>query len=77
LHGIVSKGLTDFVTAEYDRRVVGDDRVKVTSASERELCAVGKGLLAGIGYYDDEWLAVEEPTCMLDGGDHCEPVVER
>ncbi|PSQ11439.1 heme NO-binding protein [Halobacteriales archaeon QS_5_70_15] len=59
--------------AEWDE----DDRVRITYGSERELCALAKGLIRGVGDHYDEALSVREPACMLDGDERCEILVTR
>ena len=59
--------------AEWD----GDDRVRITYGSERQLCALAKGLIRGVGDHYDEPLSVREPFCMLDGDERCEILVTR
>jgi predicted hydrocarbon binding protein len=53
------------------------DTVHVEYRSHRQLCAVAKGLVIGVGEYLDDPLEVEERTCMHEGDDQCELVVER
>lgn len=59
--------------AEWD----GDDRVRLTYASDRELCALAKGLIRGVGTHYEEPLAIQEPSCMLTGDAQCEILVTR
>ena len=72
-----AKNLSEFAPPELSAERVGDDRVSITYASDRELCDLAKGLVRGIGAYYDEQLAVDEPACMHDGDPHCELVVTR
>jgi predicted hydrocarbon binding protein len=72
-----AKNLSEFAPPELSAERVGDDRVSITYASDRELCDLAKGLVRGIGAYYDEPLAVNEPACMHDGDPHCELVVTR
>lgn len=61
------------LSAEWD----GSDHVRVTYRSDRELCALAKGLISGVGDYYGEPLSVREQSCMLDGDDRCELLVTR
>ncbi|WP_162224152.1 heme NO-binding domain-containing protein [Halorussus salinus] len=70
-----AKQLSTYTPPALSAEWVGDETVKVTYTSERELCPLAKGLLTGIGDYYDEEFAVEEPTCMRDGDDRCELLV--
>ncbi|UPV73433.1 heme NO-binding domain-containing protein [Halorussus limi] len=71
------KQLSTYTPPALSAEWVGDETVKVTYASERELCSLAKGLLAGVGDYYDEQVEVTEPTCMHEGDDRCELVVTR
>lgn len=53
------------------------ETVRIDYRSHRQLCAVAKGLVTGVGEYLDDPLQVEERTCMHEGDDTCELVVER
>jgi hypothetical protein len=53
------------------------ETVHIDYRSHRRLCAVAKGLVTGTGEYLDDPLRVEERSCMHDGDDRCELVVER
>ncbi|WP_170977203.1 heme NO-binding domain-containing protein [Halorussus salinisoli] len=70
-----AKQLSTYTPPALSSEWVGDDRVKVTYDSERELCPLAIGLLRGIESYYDETFEIEEETCMLDGDDECEILV--
>lgn len=70
-----AKQLSTYTPPNLSSEWVGESEVRVTYGSERELCALAKGLLRGVGDYYDEEFEVEEPTCMLDGDDQCEILV--
>jgi hypothetical protein len=53
------------------------ETVHVDYRSHRELCAVAKGLVTGVGEYLNDPLTVEELACMHEGDDQCELVVKR
>lgn len=72
-----AKQLSTYTPPDLAAEWVGDDRVRVTYTSERELCALAKGLIRGVGNYYDERFEIEEETCMLDGGGQCEILVGR
>lgn len=70
-----AKQLSTYAPPDLASEWVGDDEVRVTYGSERELCALAKGVLRGVGDYYDEPFDVEEAACMLDGDDQCEILV--
>lgn len=39
--------------------------------SHRQMCAVAKGIIRGVGKYYQEIINVEESKCMHNGHDHC------
>lgn len=71
------KQLSTYTPPDLSSEWVGDDEVRVVYGSERELCALAKGLLAGVGNYYDEEFDISEEACMLDGDDRCELLVGR
>lgn len=54
-----------------------DTRVTVEYRSDRGLCFVAKGIIRGIARRYDDHLTVTETSCMHEGGECCELVVER
>lgn len=53
----------------------GEAEVVIDYRSDRELCALGKGLVAGVADAYDQSLSVLERQCMHDGAGSCEMVV--
>lgn len=49
--------------------------VRVVYDSDRRLCHLARGLLEGVGEHYGEALAIDEPSCLHRGDDHCELVV--
>lgn len=72
-----AKQLSTYTPPDLASEWVDDDTVRVTYASERELCALAKGLIHGVGNYYDERFDVEEDACMLDGDDRCDILVSN
>jgi predicted hydrocarbon binding protein len=54
---------------------VAPDEVVVTYTSARRLCALGEGIILGLGAAFGESLAVEQPRCMHRGDPDCRIVV--
>ena len=72
-----SKQLSTYTPPNLESEWNGTDQVRITYGSERELCALAKGLIRGVGEYYGEPLTVQEPSCMLDGDEQCEILVSR
>ncbi|WP_276281346.1 heme NO-binding domain-containing protein [Halorussus caseinilyticus] len=72
-----AKQLSTYTPPALASEWVGDDRVRVTYASDRELCSLAVGLLRGVESYYDAAFEIEERTCMHDGDDRCELVVRQ
>jgi predicted hydrocarbon binding protein len=53
------------------------DRVTIVYTSPRRLCAVGVGIIEGVGTHYGESLNVTQTTCMLQGASKCTLVVRR
>lgn len=51
------------------------EQVIVTYDSPRKLCALAKGIIAGVAKHYGERVTIAEPTCMLKGEPACELVV--
>lgn len=51
------------------------ESVTVRYRSDRQLCAVAKGIARGVGAHYEESLSISEVHCMHDGDDYCELVV--
>lgn len=72
-----SKNISEFDPPGIDARRVDEDTVVVDYDSDRQLCDVAMGLVAGISEHYGEPLDVEETRCMHDGAPTCEIVVTR
>lgn len=72
-----AKQLSTYTPPDLAAEWVADERVRVTYGSERQLCALAKGLIRGVGNYYDEQFEIEEATCMLDDDEQCEFLVTR
>ena len=70
-----AKQLSTYTPPDIAAEWVTDDSVRVTYGSERQLCALAKGLIYGIGSYYDEQFQIVEETCMHEGGDCCKILV--
>jgi predicted hydrocarbon binding protein len=57
-------------------RVVSDMAV-LTYRSDRELCWLAEGLLAGVADEYDAEVTIEQEQCLHEGDDRCEFTVER
>jgi predicted hydrocarbon binding protein len=53
----------------------GEEEVVIDYRSDRELCDLGRGLVAGVAEAYDRPLSVLERQCMHDGAGSCEMVV--
>ena len=71
-----AKQLSTYTPPALSSEWVDDETVRVTYDSERELCPLAKGLLYGVGSYYGEQFAVSEESCMGEGDDACELLVE-
>lgn len=71
------KQLSAYTPPELESGWLDDDRVGIIYSSDRELCALAKGLITGIGSYFDESFEVTERACMKNGSNQCEIVVTR
>lgn len=72
-----AKQLSSFTPPNLHAEWEGSDQVRITYGSDRELCALAKGLIRGVGAHYGEPLVLEEPSCMLDGDERCEILVTR
>lgn len=72
-----AKQLSEFAPPGIGAERLGDDRVRVRYASDREMCDLARGILDGVAaFYDEDW-TVEEHRCMHDGAARCEFTVRR
>lgn len=53
-------------------RRVAPDRLTLIYGSQRRMCAVARGIIAGVGKHYGEALEIEETRCMLRGDARCE-----
>jgi predicted hydrocarbon binding protein len=54
---------------------IGDEGVSISYTSERRLCALLEGLVAGVAEYYGEHFRIEQPVCMHRGDPACSFVV--
>lgn len=54
---------------------VAEDRVRISYRSERQLCALARGIVHGVADLYEETVTVEDEQCMLKGDPACELVV--
>lgn len=52
-------------------------RVTVEYRSDRQLCFVAGGIIRGVADYYDTDVTLTETSCMHEGANHCEFVVEK
>ncbi|MEX2584643.1 MAG: heme NO-binding domain-containing protein [Gemmatimonadota bacterium] len=71
IHSVVRARNPGAKPAQLQAVRTGPDVVDLTYNSERQLCAVAKGILKGIAAHYDEELAITEKECMHDGADAC------
>ena len=72
-----AKQLSSFTPPNLRSEWEGNDQVRITYGSDRELCALAKGLIRGVGEHYGEPLVLEESSCMLAGDERCEILVTR
>lgn len=72
-----AKQLSTYTPPNLESEWGNTDQVRIRYGSERELCALAKGLIRGVGDYYGDSLEIQERTCMLDGDDECEILVTR
>lgn len=69
--------ISDFAPPGIGAHRLDERRVVVTYGSDRGLCALARGILAGIAdHYEEPW-TVTERQCMHDGHGRCELLVEQ
>lgn len=74
---VLSSRNSDLELPELACRRDGPERVTVEYRSGRRLCFVAKGIVHGIGDRYGAELTVSENSCMHEGAEYCELVVER
>lgn len=72
-----AKQISAYTPPELESGWLGENRVGIIYASDRELCNLAKGLISGVGEYFDEPFDIEEQACMKNGSDRCEIIVTR
>lgn len=68
---------TTFTPPKLRTERVAPSAIVVEYRSDRELCALAKGLIQGVAVEYDEPLAIEERECMHDGDQNCILVITR
>lgn len=71
IHEIVRADEPEADPPKLEAERIDDGTVEVTYRSEREMCGLARGIARGVGNHYDQALSVAEPTCMLDGHEHC------
>lgn len=71
IHPEVRKLYPDAACPDFDFKTLPDGRLSMTYSSAKKLCAFAEGLVAGAAAHYGETVEIEQPTCMLHGGDHC------
>ena len=69
------KRISTFTPPAVRSERIGERRVVLYYESDRQLCALARGLVRGVGDYYGERYTIHERRCMHDGGDRCELVV--
>ncbi|ELY47507.1 heme NO-binding domain-containing protein [Natronorubrum sulfidifaciens] len=72
-----TRDLTTLTTPRIRSERLGEDRVRITYDSDRMLCDVARGAIAGVAERFDEDLIAEEQTCMHEGDDACRFDIRR
>jgi predicted hydrocarbon binding protein len=72
-----AKEISSYTPPKLQSDWIDDDRVGIIYDSERELCHLARGLIAGVGEYFDDPLTIEEKYCMYSGDEYCGFVVSR
>ncbi|WP_411967966.1 heme NO-binding domain-containing protein [Haloferax sp. YSSS75] len=71
------KQISTYTPPELEAGWRDNETVSVVYDSEREMCHLARGIINGVGEHFDEPFEITEPSCMLDGDDHCELVVSH
>lgn len=71
IHEVVRETLPGAVPPKLHIRPLGDDGVLISYTSERHLCRLLEGLVAGVAAHYGERLELEELQCMLRGDPGC------
>lgn len=72
-----AKQISSYTPPELESDWLDDGRVSIVYSSDRKLCPLARGLIAGVGEYLDDPLEIEETSCMHDGDENCGFVVSR
>lgn len=72
-----AKQLSTYTPPALESAWIDDERVLVVYSSDRMLCHLAKGIIAGVGDHFGEPLTTTEETCMHDGAAQCTFVVSR
>jgi hypothetical protein len=71
IHPEVRKLLPDAAPPAFTVRDLGPGTWEVEYRSPRQLCHLAAGLIAGAATQFGTPCRIEQPTCTLEGGDHC------
>ena len=72
-----AKRLSEFTPPELRAMRVSEDTAVVRYGSDRELCMLAEGIIDGVADHYGESYEIRHAPCQLEGGDHCDFVVER
>lgn len=56
---------------EFDFTVIGDDRLRMVYRSERQLCGMAEGMVAGAATHFGQSVEIVQDECVLTGADAC------
>ena len=56
---------------EFDFTVIGDDQLRMVYRSERRLCGMAEGMIAGAADHFGEVVDIVQDQCVLSGDDTC------
>jgi hypothetical protein len=71
IHPEVHKLYPDAQTPTFRAEQPDDDTVELHYESQRQLCALAEGLIAGAADHYDTTVEITQPTCVLRGDDAC------
>jgi len=71
IHVEVKKLYPDAMTPSFNHQRIDENNLLLLYRSDRKMCRLAEGLIAGAGeYFNQKFVLTHEP-CMLEGSDHC------